>query len=393
LNRRSVFELLEALRKRYLVANKSEKGRMLEEFCQNTGYHRKAAIRALNHPQVKERTKRGPVRQYGPLLAPIFLKLWRASDCICSKRLQPFIPALLVSLESHGELQVEPEESHMVLQASASTIDRILRPYRKRRSKQPLSQSKSVYAIRSQVPLRTFGEWAGAPVGSVQADLVALCGGTTEGFYLNTLLGVDVCTGWLGLRAVWGKTQTRVAGAIETMRRELPFPLLHLHTDNGGEFLNRVLYPWLKAQNIQMSRGRPYRKNDQAYAEQRNFYIVRRFIGYGRYSTREAYEKLTELCRLVVLYNNFFQPMSKVVDTQRQGAKVKRTYDIAQTPFQRLVTSGVLNEQKGRSLEQLFKSTNPVQLLEQIEDARRSLWYLADPDGANHQANTNSGDA
>jgi hypothetical protein len=142
------------------------------------------------------------VRQYGPRLAPIFLKLWRASDCICSNRLQPFIPALLVSLESHGELQVEPEERQMVLQASPSTIDRILRPYRKRRSKQPLSQSKSVYAIRSQVPLRTFGEWAGAPVGSLQADLVALCGGTTEGFYLHTLLGVDVCTGWLGLRAV-----------------------------------------------------------------------------------------------------------------------------------------------------------------------------------------------
>jgi transposase InsO family protein len=164
------------------------------------------------------------------------------------------------------------------------------------------------------------------------------------------------------------------------MRRELPFPLLHLHTDNGGEFLNRVLYPWMKAQNIQMSRGRPYRKNDQAYAEQRNFYIVRRFIGYGRYSTREAHHKLTELCRLVVLYNNFFQPISKVVDTQRQGAKVKRTYDIAQTPYQRLVTSGVLDEQKRRSLEQ-------------IEDARRALWYLSDPDGANRDATSSSGDA
>jgi hypothetical protein len=330
-NRRSVFELLEALRRRYSTARKGEKSRMLGEFCQNTGYHRKAAIRAINHPPVKERARRGPVRRYGPRLIPVFMKLWRASDCICSKRLQPFIPALLASLEAHGELQLEPEVREKVLQASPSTIDRLLQLFKRHHTKRPYSQSKSVSAIKAQVPLRTFGEWDGAPVGSLQADLVALCGGSTEGFYLNTLLGVDVQTGWLGLRAVWGKTQTRVAGAMENLRRELPFPLLHLHTDNGGEFLNGVLFPWSRQCNIKMTRGRPYRKNDQAYAEQRNYYIVRRFIGYDRYSTKVAYEQLQKLLQLVTQYNNFFQPMAKIVATERHGAKVKRTYDTAQT--------------------------------------------------------------
>lgn len=404
----------EALRRRYPTASKGEKSKILGEFCQNTGYHRKAAIRAINHPPVKERTKRGPVRRYGPSLVPGLLALWRASDCIpvlvtrsaagpagpaaehrarvCSKRLQPFIPALLASLEAHGELKLELEVREAILQASASTIDRLLHSYRRHYTKRPYSQSKSVSAIKSRVPLRTFGEWEGAPVGSLQADLVALCGGSTEGFYLNTLLGVDVQTGWLGLRAVWGKTQTRVAGAMENLRRELPFPLVHLHTDNGGEFLNGVLYPWSKQQNIKMTRGRPYRKNDQAYAEQRNYYIVRRFIGYHRYDTcaqclvtgtgtKAAYEQLEKLLRLVAQYNNFFQPMAKIVSTERHGAKVKRKYDTAQTPYQRLVASGVLGEEKRQSLERSFRSLNPIRLLSEIKEVQRVLWELSRTEG------------
>jgi hypothetical protein len=212
----------------------------------------------------------------------------------------------------------------------------------------------------------------------MQLDLVAHCGESTEGFYLHTLVGVDVATSWSEYEVIWGKGQERVGTGVHKVRQRVPFRLQEVHTDNGGEFINTILYPWCKREGLRFTRGRPYKKNDQAYVEQKNWSVPRRLIGYDRYSTKAAYEQMQRLYESVRLYVNFFQPVSKLVSKERVGAKVKKRYDWAQTPYQRLLASGVLDETQRKSLAKLYLELNPVKLRGEIEDALEVLWKLAD---------------
>lgn len=202
-------------------------------------------------------------------------------------------------------------------------------------------------------------------------------GESGEGFYLTTLVGVDVATGWTECEAVWGKGQERVGTGMHHIRQRLPFVLRELHSDNGGEFINEVLYPWCKREGISRTRGRAYKKNDQAYVEQKNWSVVRRQIGYDRYCTKAAHEQLQDVYSKVRLYVNFFQPIRKLIRKERIGAKVKKVYDGAQTPYQRLLASGELDEAKRQSLEVQFRSLNPAELRRQIDEALEALWKLA----------------
>ncbi len=377
MTRISIHQYAQAVRRRYQAASKKGKGLILDEFCQTTGYHRKAAIRLLRGIPAKAVSRRGPGCTYGPRVAWALKELWEASDHICSQRLKPFIPELLPILQRHAELVVEPQLREQLLRVSASTIDRLLKPYRMPSQRRPHTQSQACHSIQGQVPVRTFGEWRNVEPGSLQADLVAHCGESTQGFYLNTLLAVDVRTGWTSLQAIWGKGQQRVASGVHKIRQELPLPLRAWHTDNGGEFLNGVLFSWCQREGVRFTRGRPYKKNDQAYVEQKNFAVVRRLVGYDRYCTKEAYQQMQYLYQLVGLYTNFFQPISKLVVKERTGPKVKKTYDQAQTPYQRLLASQVLDAATGQSLEQLYWRLNPVKLRQQIYEARRVLWKMA----------------
>jgi hypothetical protein len=376
-SRRSIQEYAAALRQRYRQATKKQKGVILDEFCQTTGHHRKAAIRLLRGSPAKPVPRRGFHRVYGPQVAWALKELWEASDHICSKRLKPFIPELLDSLERHGELLLEPHLEEQLQQVSPSTIDRLLKPYRMPSQRRPHTQSQACLSIQGQVPIRTFGEWKNVKPGSLQADLVAHCGESTIGFYINTLLALDVRTGWTGLQVIWGKRQQQVGSGVQKIRRELPFRLRELHTDNGGEFLNGLLFSWCQREEVRFTRGRPYKKNDQAYVEQKNFAVVRRLVGYDRYCTKEAYLQMQHLYQLVEFYTNFFQPISKLLVKERNGAKMKKTYDQAQTPYQRLLASQVLDPAKRQSLEQLYLRLNPVKLRQQIYEARRVLWRMA----------------
>lgn len=191
---------------------------------------------------------------------------------------------------------------------------------------------------------RAFGEWQDVRPGSLQADLVAHCGESTEGFYLASLVAVDVATGWTDCQAVWGKGHHRVSAGVYEIRRRLPMPLRELHTDNGGEFLNHLLVPYCRQDRIHVTRGRPWRKNDQAYAEQKNWAIVRRLIGYDRYTSPAALAQLNAVYSVLRLYWNFFQPLRKLTAKVRHGAQVTKRYDRAQTPYQRLLASGILSE-------------------------------------------------
>lgn len=380
MTRNSIREYAEAVRNRYLKAGKKDKKLMLDEFCRTTGYHRKAAIRLLRHPSSGSNARRGRKAKYGLAVVQSLKTLWEASDRICSKRLAPFIPELLAALERHGEIKLESQVREQLLGISAATIDRRLKPLRNKDLRRPYSQSRSSSALKAQIPIRTFTEWTNVTPGSVQADLVMHCGESTEGLHLTTLVVVDVATGWTECQPIWGKGQQRVGTGLHLVRERLPFALKELHTDNGGEFLNEVLYPWCKREGIRFSRGRPYKKNDQAYSEQKNWSVVRRLVGYDRYSTKEALEQMHKLYGLLRLYVNFFQPICKLVGKERVGAKVKKRYDRAQTPYQRLLGAGVLGEAQRRALEELYGGLNPLELRGKIDRELEVLWRLAERD-------------
>lgn len=386
MTRGAIREYVEAVRPRYLAASKKvKKSEILAEFCQTTGYHRDTAIRLLGHPPgARSGARRGRPRRYGTEVREDLKAVWEAADRICSKRLQPFVPTLLESLERHGEVNLCPPVRSKLVAMSAATMDRLLKPYRVAGLRRPFSQSRAVSGIQALVPVRTFGEWEGVAPGSLQMDLVSHCGESTEGFYLTTLMAVDVALGWTDCRAVWGKGKDRVGGAAYYTRQALPFPLREIHTDNGGEFLNDALYPWCQRHGIRFTRGRPYKKNDQAYVEQKNWTVVRRVVGYDRFASKAAFQALERVYRPLRLYINFFQPLRKLVGKVRDGSKVVKRYDEAKTPYQRLMGAGVLDPDKQAELERLFRSLNPVQLRAEIDAALDELWKLAErPAGAN----------
>jgi len=212
----------------------------------------------------------------------------------------------------------------------------------------------------------------------MQFDLVAHCGQSTADFYLYTLVGVDVATSWSECEVIWGKNQQRVGTGVHKVRQKVPFALEEIHTDNGGEFINDILYPWCKKEGLKFTRGRAYKKNDQSYVEQKNWSVPRRLIGYDRYSTKAAYLQMQGLYEFVRLYVNFFQPVRKILSKERVGAKVKKHYDLAQTPYQRLLATDNLDESKRKSLVELYRKLNPVKLRAEIEEALEVLWTLAD---------------
>ncbi|MCL5960276.1 MAG: transposase family protein [Chloroflexi bacterium] len=378
MTRNSIREYAQAVRERYFKAGKKDKQAMLDEFCCTTHYHRKAAIRLLRHQPLHSPSRRGRKPKYGLGVIEPLKTLWEASDRICSKRLVPFIPELLEALERHGEIKVQGQLKSYLLEITPSTVDRLLRPFRSKGLRRPYSQTRSSSTIKALVPIRTFGEWHDVTPGSVQVDLVMHCGESTGGFHLTTLVVVDVASGWTECQPTWGKGQQRVRGSMHEIYRRLPFVLGELHNDNGGEFLNEQLYPWCKRHGIRQTRGRPYKKNDQAYVEQKNWSVVRRTIGYDRYCTKIAFAQMKQVYRPLMLYVNFFQPLRKLVGKDRQGAKVSKRYDKAQTPYQRLLAAGVLGETERKALQEQYRSLNPVELRAQIERELEGLWKLAE---------------
>jgi transposase InsO family protein len=375
----SVREYAASLRPRYRLAARRDKSRLLDEFCRITKRDRKVAIRLLRHPPKRARHGAGRPREYPTTVRPALEQVWEASDYLCSKRLAPFLPELLETLERHEELTLSADVRRALLRISPATIDRLLAPVRRQYRRHGIATtSPSVAALRAQVPLRTFGEWANVPPGHVQADLLAHCGNSGHDFFLTSLLAIDVATGWIELQAVWGKGYHRVGSAMQAVRQTLPMPLLSLHTDNGGEFLNHILIPWCREKGIAFTRGRPYRKNDQAYAEERNGAVLRRYIGYDRYSSRAAFAALQAVHERLRLYVNFFQPIRKLVSKDRHGARVVKRYDRAQTPYRRLLASGVLTSERSAALTAQYQGFNPLRLRADLQTRLDALWKLAD---------------
>jgi len=375
--RNSIKEYGEAIKARYRKATKAGKSKILDEFTKTTGLHRKAAIRLLNHRSFASGRKRsGRPLRYGIVVAEALRAVWEASDRLCSKRLHPFLPELLEVMRKCGESKMTVEIEEELCRMSPATIDRLLHPWKLKGGRRSFSATRPGSLLRSAIPIRTFADWQENRPGFIEVDLVAHCGESLDGFYLNTLMAVDVATDWSEFIGVWGKGQQRVGTSIHQIRGRLPFPLLGLDSDNGSEFINHDLARWCQQEGITFTRSRPYKKNDNCFVEQKNGAIVRRVIGRDRYSSKQAYETLNRIYYLLRLYINFFQPVMKLISKTRHGARVHRVYDTAQTPYQRVLKSGVLTEASKAQLASTYAHLNPVRLLKQVNENVEHLWQL-----------------
>jgi hypothetical protein len=376
MSQRSKRELLQVVRPRYLKANKAGKGAILDEFMAATGYHRKYAIRVLKHgPGPKGRKKKGRPKEYQGEVVQTLTHIWEICGRICSKRLHPFLPEMVAVLEHHHEIQLSPECKALLLRMSRSTIDRCLQPARFEH-RRGLSTTKPGALLKKAIPVRTYAEWDEARPGFVEMDLVAHCGDTTAGQYLNTLTVVDISTGWTECLAVYQKTQQAVFEAILQLREQLPFPLLGIDSDNGGEFINDILYRYCLKEQITFTRSRPYKKNDQAYVEQKNWSVVRHLIGYDRFETQEELALLHTIYQDLRLYVNFFQPVLKLIGKEQVDGKTVKRYDRAATPFRRILASKEITFEVKARLMALYLRLNPVTLRHQIDQNVARLWKL-----------------
>lgn len=377
MSQRSKRELITTIRPRYLKANKAQKAQILGELIANTGYHRKYAIRALNHePKPKGLKKPGRRKVYRGEVIQALEKIWEICGRICSKRLHPFLPEIVTVLARCNELTLSPETKTLLLAMSPATIDRCLKNARFTAPQRGISTTKPGALLKAAIPIRTFTPWEEEHPGFLEIDLVAHCGSTTEGTYLNTLTATDLATGWTETLALPNKTQAAVSQAIAQMRLELPFPLLGLDSDNGSEFINDLLLRYCQNEKITFTRSRPYQKNDQAHVEQKNWSVVRHTIGYDRLETPEELALLQAIYVDLRLYINFFQPVLKLVSKERIDGKTVKKYDKATTPYRRVLALETLPVEVKAKLTAQYVQLNPVKLRASIDAKVAQLWKI-----------------
>ncbi len=366
--------------KRYGRASKSDKGRMLDELCALTGLSRRHARRALVDAVrgiEPSGARRGRPPVYGEDVLRPLRKIWATLDAPTGKRLAPFLPEVIQAMERHGELRIPPEVRAKLLNISAATIDRMLASERQRLALKGRSGTKPGGLLKAQIAIRTFAEWDDAHPGFFEADLVAHDGGNASGEYCHTLTLTDVSSGWTEPRALKNKAHRWVFEALAAMERDLPMPLLGFDSDNGSEFINTTLSAWFAERGVTFTRGRPYRKNDGCYVEQKNGAVVRQAVGYLRYDTDAELHILTELYSRLRLYVNFFQPQMHLAERTRLGSRVRRRHDRARTPYQRLLDSAEVAEEPKQALRATYLSLNPVALRREITALQARLLELA----------------
>jgi hypothetical protein len=371
-------ELVLALRPSYRRANKVEKGRILDQFVLATGYHRKYAIRLLKHgPPKPARRPRAGNSPYGILVVQALTHIWEQSGYLCGKRLHAFLPVWINALERTGHLSLEPQVTQLLLSMSPATMDRKLQPARRRLKPRNRTTTRPGTWLKHQIPVRTFADWDDACPGFTEIDLVAHCGDSTRGEYVNTLSIVDVATQWFESRAVTFRSQRDVFAALDLLRYQFPFPWQGIDSDNDTVFINAHLVRYCHREGITFTRSRPYKKNDQAHIEEKNGSVIRNLIGYDRYEGLEATQALNDVYDCLRLWVNFFQPSMKLVEKRRVGSKVYKKYDQPQTPYQRVQAAPDISEENKLALRQLFLTLDPIQLRQQLDQRLEAFWHLA----------------
>ena len=367
------------LLRRYRRGSKGEKGRVLDELCALTGWSRDHARRALRRAGEGTGPPRvPPVRplRYGADLQAPLERVWATFGGLCGKRLAPFMAEAVEAMERFGEIALTTAQREQLLTMSAATIDRRLAPARRRLGVRGRSGTKPGTLLKRQIPIRTFADSNEHRPGFLEIDLVAHDGGVAAGDYCQSLDATDVATGWTEPAALKNKAQVWVFTELKQIRSDLPFPLLGLDSDNGSEFINHELLRYCQAEKITFTRGRAYRKNDGCFVEQKNWTVIRQHVGYARYDTDAELEVLRELYRFLRLWVNFFQPVMKLAEKVRDGAKCTRRYDAARTPYRRVLASPFVSRAAKRRLKVDYLTLNPVELQRELGRCQDELLRL-----------------
>jgi hypothetical protein len=350
--------------------------------CATTGWHRKHAVRALRQ---RETVMPGEVgasrerrRRYGATIKDALTALWEASDRVCGKRLKVMIPTLLPALERNGRLTLDEADRARVLAISAATIDRLLGDVRVAASGGKRRRAGFYSAIRREVPIRTFNDWKSPPPGFCEVDMVAHGGTSVAGSFIQTLTMVDVATGWTECLPLVTRDGSLVVEAMKHARSLFPWLLRGVDFDNDSAFMNDVVVPWCREQKLEVTRSRAYKKNDQAFVEQKNGAVVRRLMGYGRFDGVETARVMARLYAAARLYVNFFQPSFKLKEKRREGAKVIKRYHVPSTPCKRALVHPKLAAVVKKRLREQYRTLDPVALLAEIRAAQEELGNRVD---------------
>lgn len=376
-------KITKKLASEYVNASRARKAEILDMLVDLTEHHRgylARRLRELARPARKVRIGRtvlvedrrrkkvsrgGRPKIYDQEVGKVVYQIWKILDCPCGKRLAPYLPVIVPHLERFEEIQIDEPVREKLLSISAATVDRMLANVKREYRLKQRTHTKPGTLLKHQIPIRTFSDWDENEPGFMEADLVGHDGGSMAGEFCYTLDLTDVCTGWTETRAVQNRAQIWVFEALEHTVELLPFPLLGLDSDNGGEFINSHLLAWCRKHRVTFTRTRPYRKNDNCFVEQKNYSVVRKTIGYARHDTPEELDLLNRIYEKLRLYTNFFQPNLKLVEKTREGSRVRKRYDQPRTPYHRLLDH--LTPARKAALTRQYNTLNPVAIKRDID--------------------------
>ncbi len=380
MSQQSKAEYLRIMQARYHRATRTEKSRLLDEATRVCGYHRKHAIRRLNQPVpgVKLSRRRSPrTYTYDAKVIGALKTIWEVAGYPWSVRLKALLPLWMPWIRQRFALTLQQEQQ--LLRISPRQLDRRLRAHKRKLKRRLYGRTKPGTLLKHKIPIRTE-HWDVEEPGSVEIDLVSHSGNCAEGDFIYSLNLTDIYTGWVETRAVMGKGEQGVVAALDEMRAYLPFPLTAIDSDNGGEFINDHLWRYCQKNQITFTRGRPYKKDDNAHVEQKNWTHVRKLMGWERYDSPTALAAMNAFYRTEwPTMMNLFQPSVKLIRKKRIGSRLCRQYDLPQTPLDRLIQSKQGNPTHANSLWELRQRTDPFELAETIEHQLRHIW-----DCANH---------
>lgn len=373
MTKKDVHAVIRAFSKQYNHAKKKEKSELLSRLVKTTGYSRKHLMEILpNPPKVRKRKRRIQKSRYVYILKPLRI-LWAVSNYACGKRLKPMIVQLLAALRRHKELVVTKDERILLLKISVATIDRLLTHERRRINIKGKSRTKPGSLLKHQIPIKTWRDWDNTTPGFMEIDSVHHCGTSLYGEYIYTFDTTDVATGWNECCGHMGRGEYRTIQALDTIRGRLPFPLLGIDFDCGGEFVNYHLVRYCDRNHITYTRAREGISNDQPYIEQQNYSVVRRFVGYQRLDTQKQLARVNKIYQLLSDYQNFFQPVMRLKTKVRDGAKVTRKYDVPLTAYQRVLKRNDIPKKTKQKLRERYKKLNPKKLLLEITNLGKKL--------------------
>ena len=381
---------------RYRAAEGKTKQRILDEYSATTGYHRKYAIYLLRNwglqrvqlidgqavrfvlgqPRKKKPRKRRSPRIYDTPVIEALRRVWQLFDYMCGKRLAVLMRLNMQLLQSDPELDIDEAVAEKLMRISPATIDRLLAADRKALSLKGKSRTRAGTLLKHQIPIRAFFDWDERCPGFFELDTVSHDGGSARGEYCLTLNATDVSSGWVELRALPNRAHSWVRHEVQAIAATLPFALKGIDSDNGGEFINHQLWQWCNQNDIAFTRGRPYRKNDNCFVEQKNDLAVRRTVGYYRFEGEQQYLALAEVYRHLCPLLNYYYPSLKIVEKTRLGARVKKRYDAPKPPYQRLLESDHLDDSLKQQLRQHAAGLHIVKQKRLVDKAVANLMRL-----------------